>query len=83
MVVGLTAAALQGANTTTVDIDLWFERISDPHIAEAAALAGGSLIPGFGLMPAALSGPLGDRFDSCSTCPGSERSTRNTRTRKP
>ncbi len=63
MVVGLTAAALQGANTTTVDIDLWFERISDPHIAEAAALAGGSLISGFGLMPAALSGPLGDRFD--------------------
>jgi hypothetical protein len=63
MVVGLTAAALQGANTTTVDIDLWFERISDPRIAEAAVAAGGSLISGFGLMPAALSGPIGDRFD--------------------
>lgn len=63
MIVGLTSAALQGANTTTVDIDLWFEKISDSRIAEAARLAGGSLVSGFGLMPAALAGPLGDRFD--------------------
>jgi hypothetical protein len=63
MVVGLTAAALQGANTTTVDIDLWFEQIGDPRISSAAIAAGGSLISGFGLMPAALAGPLGDRFD--------------------
>ena len=70
MVVGLTAAALQGANTTTVDVDLWFDRISDPRIAEAAAAAGGSLVSGFGLMPAALAGPVGNRFDIVLTMSG-------------
>ena len=63
MVVGLTAAALQGANTTTVDIDLWFEDRSDPRIAEAARAAGGFLVSGFGMMPMTLGGPLSDRFD--------------------
>lgn len=63
MVVGLTAASLQGANTTTVDIDLWFESGADPRIAEAATSAGGSWISGFGMMPASLGGGLGDRLD--------------------
>jgi hypothetical protein len=63
MVVGLTAAALQGANTTTVDIDLWFETNADPRIREAADVAGGIWISGFGMMPVRLGGPLGDRFD--------------------
>jgi hypothetical protein len=63
MIVELTAASLQGANTTTVDIDLWFETTSDPRIAEAASAAGGHWVSGFGMMPAALGGPLGDRFD--------------------
>src|SRR6186997_1436164 len=30
MIVGLSAASLQRANTTTVDVDLWFEMTSDP-----------------------------------------------------
>lgn len=63
MIVGLAAAALQGANTTTVDIDLWFETVSDARIAEAARAAGGFFVSGFGMMPARLGGPLGDRFD--------------------
>jgi hypothetical protein len=63
MIVGLTAASLQGANTTTVDIDLWFETVADPQIGEAAAVAGGIWISGFGMMPASLGGPLGDRLD--------------------
>lgn len=63
MIVGLTAASLQGANTTTLDIDLWFETAADPQIREAAAVAGGIWISGFGMMPASLSGPLGDRLD--------------------
>jgi hypothetical protein len=62
MIVGLTAASLQGANTTTVDVDLWFETISDPRIAEAANAAGGMWVSGFGMMPARLGGAL-DRFD--------------------
>jgi predicted nucleotidyltransferase len=63
MIVGLTAAGLQGANTTTVDVDLWFETTADPGIREAAEAAGGMWISGFGMMPARLGGPLGDRFD--------------------
>ncbi len=63
MVVGLTAAGLQGANTTTVDIDLWFESTGDPNIREAATAAGGLWVSGFGMMPATLGGSLGDRFD--------------------
>lgn len=34
-VVGLSAAVLQGADTSTVDIDLWFEDREDPRIHEA------------------------------------------------
>ena len=30
MVVGFSAAALQGAPVVTEDIDLWFENLSDP-----------------------------------------------------
>lgn len=63
MIVGLSAASLQGANTTTVDIDLWFRSASDPKIREAAEAAGGMWVSGFGMMPAQLGGPLGDRFD--------------------
>lgn len=63
MIVGLTAASLQGANTTTVDIDLWFESTADSRIREAAQAAGGMWVSGFGMMPAQLGGPLGDRFD--------------------
>lgn len=51
MIVGLSAASLQGANTTTLDVDLWFETTSDPRIAEAARAAGGGWISGAGMMP--------------------------------
>lgn len=63
MVVGLTAASLQGANTTTVNIDLWLRTTADPRIQEAAIAAGGRLVSGFGMMPPQLGGPLADRFD--------------------
>jgi hypothetical protein len=63
MIVGLTAASLQGANTTTVDIDLWFANTGDSRIRDAAEAAGGLWVSGFGMMPARLGGPLGDRFD--------------------
>ncbi|MBI4324951.1 MAG: hypothetical protein HY674_06770 [Chloroflexi bacterium] len=32
MVVGLSAAALQGAPVVTQDVDLWFKDLSDPRI---------------------------------------------------
>ena len=70
LIVGLTAAVLQGANTTTVDIDLWFESTADPRIAEAATVAGGFWVSSFGMMPAGLGGPLGDRFDVVNAMSG-------------
>jgi len=63
MIVGLSAAIVQGANSATRDIDLWFATISDPQIAPAAAAAGGIWVSGFGMTPAQLGGALGDRFD--------------------
>ena len=35
MVVGLSAAALQGAPVVTKDIDLWFENLGDPELIRA------------------------------------------------
>jgi predicted nucleotidyltransferase len=64
VIVGLSAALLQGATLATQDIDLWFARLDDPRIAEAARAAGGFWMSGsFGMRPPGLGGPLGDRFD--------------------
>jgi predicted nucleotidyltransferase len=64
MVVGVSAALLQGAPIATQDIDLWFERLDDPRIGEAAMAVGGIWVSGaFGMRPPALGGALGDRFD--------------------
>ncbi len=72
LVVGLSAAVLQGADTATLDIDLWFQDRSDPRIASAARRAGGVWIPGhFGMMPPMLGGEaLGDRLDVVLTASG-------------
>jgi hypothetical protein len=55
MLVGLSAAVLQGANTGTRDIDIWFEDTS----------AGGIWVSGsFGMRPPQVGGDaLGDRVD--------------------
>jgi hypothetical protein len=65
MVVGLSAAVLQGANTATRDIDLWFEDTSDVRIEEAVREAGGIWISGsFGMRPPQIGGDaMGDRLD--------------------
>ena len=64
MIVGLGAAVLQGANTSTKDIHLWFEQTSDPRIREAAAAVGGVWVSGsFGMRPPQLGGSIGDRLD--------------------
>jgi predicted nucleotidyltransferase len=65
MVVGLSAAVLQGANTATRDIALWFEDLSDPRIAQAIHEAGGIWISGsFGMQPPQIGGAsVGDRLD--------------------
>jgi len=65
LLVGASAAVLQGANTATQDLDLWFEETSDPRIGEAARSAGGAFISGgVGLRPPMIGGvALGDRLD--------------------
>jgi predicted nucleotidyltransferase len=45
IVVGLSAAALQGAPVVTQDVDLWFENISDPRIIEALRDVGAAYVP--------------------------------------
>jgi len=68
LVVGMSAALLQGARGVTEDIDLWFERISDERIAEAARRAGGFLVTR--TQPPLLGGPLGERLDLALTMSG-------------
>lgn len=45
MVVGLAAAAMQGAPIGTQDVDLWFKDLSDPRVAKAIKKAGGFYVP--------------------------------------
>jgi predicted nucleotidyltransferase len=65
MVVGLSAAVLQGANTATRDIDLWFEDTSDLRIGTAIHEANGIWVSGsFGMRPRQIGGDaVGDRLD--------------------
>jgi hypothetical protein len=72
MIVGVSAAVLQGADTVTADIDLWFADRGDARIHEAASRAGGVWLPAhFGMMPPMLGGDeLGDRFDVVLTLSG-------------
>ena len=72
LIVGLSAAVIQGADTMTADINLWFEDRTDPRIGEAAKRVGGVWVPAsFGMMPPMLGGDaLGDRFDVVLTLDG-------------
>ncbi len=65
IVVGLSAAVLQGANTGTRDIDLWFENVGDSRIGDAVAEVGGIWVSGtFGMRPPQFGGDaIGDRLD--------------------
>jgi hypothetical protein len=53
LVVGLAAAALQGAPAVTQDIDLWFRDLNDARLAKALGRVGAIYIP-----PRANHGPL-------------------------
>jgi hypothetical protein len=63
LVVGLSAAALQGAPVVTEDIDLWFEDLGDPKLAVALRSVGAAYVPPFGLNPPMLAGPGSELFD--------------------
>ncbi len=67
LVVGMSAALLQGARGSTEDLDLWFEKASDPRIDEAAHRAGGFWVTR--AQPPLLAG-MSDRFDVVMTMSG-------------
>lgn len=63
MVVGLAAAALQGAPAVTQDIELWLADRSDPRFREALRKAGVSYVPPSMNNPPLLVGGGAELFD--------------------
>jgi hypothetical protein len=53
MIVGLSAAALQGAPVVTQDIDLWFRTLPDPGLEKALKKMRGAYVP-----PTARNAPM-------------------------
>jgi hypothetical protein len=74
LVVGMSAALIQGARGATEDIDLWFESLSDPRIGDAVRAAGGIWISGsFGTGPPRIGGDaLSERLDVVTHMDGLE-----------
>ena len=70
MIVGLSAAALQGAPVVTQDVDLWFENLEDPGIRKALVKVGGALVPQIGLNPPMFAGDDVKLFDIVLTMHG-------------
>ena len=68
MVVGMSAAVIQGADLGTEDIDLWFESLSDPGLDQAARAAGG--IIAWRANPPMLTGKGLDHIDLVIRCDG-------------
>jgi hypothetical protein len=63
LVVGLAAAALQGAPAVTQDIDLWFRDLSDPALQRALRRAGATYVPPSLQNPPLLAGGDAILFD--------------------
>jgi len=63
LVVGLAAAALQGAPAVTQDVDLWFRDLSDPALPRALRRVGATYIPPSPLNPPLLAGGDAGLFD--------------------
>lgn len=70
MIVGLSAAALQGAPAVTQDVDLWFKDLSDPGLLEALKKVGGVYIPPTGSTPPMFAGQSVALFDIVLTMDG-------------
>lgn len=63
MIVGLSAAALQGAPVVTQDIELWFKDLSDTGIKKSLKKVNGTLVPSVGLNPPMFAGKHVELFD--------------------
>lgn len=68
MVVGMSAADLQGANIGTQDIDLWFESTSDGGLDKAARAVGSMFARRAN--PPSLMGEELERIDVVNRCQG-------------
>lgn len=63
MIVGLSAAALQGAPVVTQDIDLWFRMLPDPGVEKALKKINGSYVPPIAGNPPMFAGDGVEFFD--------------------
>jgi len=63
MIVGLSAAALQGAPVVTQDVALWFRDLTDPGIERALKKVRGSYVPPAGMNPPMFAGKSVNLFD--------------------
>jgi hypothetical protein len=63
MMVGLSAATLQGAPVVTQDIDLWFENLADPKMPPALREIGAAYVPPSINNPPMLAGDGAELFD--------------------
>ena len=70
MVVGLSAAAMQGAPMVTQDVDLWFRDLQHAGLRRALRKVGGTYVPSVGLNPPALAGESVRCFDIVLTVHG-------------
>jgi hypothetical protein len=63
LVVGLAAAALQGAPAVTQDSDLWFRDLTDPALKRALRRAGATYVPPSPQNPPLIAGGDAGLFD--------------------
>ncbi|HEY5296684.1 MAG TPA: hypothetical protein VIK59_02045 [Verrucomicrobiae bacterium] len=63
MVVGLSAATLQGAPVVTQDVDLWFENLGEPKISRALQEVGATYVSPSINNPPMLAGKGAELFD--------------------
>lgn len=63
MVVGLSAATLQGAPVVTQDVDLWFENLGELKISRALQEVGATYVPPSNFNPPMLAGTGAELFD--------------------
>jgi hypothetical protein len=63
MVVGLSAATLQGAPVVTQDVDLWFEKLGEEKISLALREVGAAYVPPSINNPPMLAGAGSELFD--------------------
>jgi len=72
MIVGLAAAALQGAPVVTQDVDLWFKKIPTINLKRALSKVGGIYVPPMNLNPPVLAGDNLELFDIVMNMDGLE-----------